>query len=361
MTVWLKKVVLTGCCLLAALAQTGCKYIDEDLDECGIRNQLDYELRLVTNMTTELQTQLTAQTDVTVSNLLHTHLGNIFSDFAHDVDLSFYDVVRDSIRLDHDVRIMNANQTSYTLYLPVRRYMHTAVANITENPFVSLINGEFCHHAQLQQADHPATGAAEADTVDSHTTGVFTARLPMEVQEGVDQVFNVRLYMANCAAALVVDTAEVHIRDLRVYTTGFATGFALCDSVYLFSEHDPVVRATRLDSLSTSKLCFCSVNFPSREPEEVAEAPTRVVIETTEPFESDAASKTLWQYICYVTLDDGTVTRSVINMTKPLRAGQLKVLVVRIMDDGSAHSTDDTVGVSVTLDWNAIEYPDIPL
>ena len=350
-------VVEALCCFSFVLGLVGCGPIDEDLSDCGIRNQLDYELRLVTNMTTELQTHLTAQTDVTVSNMLRTHLGGVFSDFAHDVDLSFYDVVGDSVRLDHDVRIMDANQTSYTLYLPVRRYMHTAIANLKNNEEVILTDDEFCHQSRLTLAQ------PTADTIRSHTTGLFTARLPMEVQEGIDQVFNVRLYMANCAAALIADTTGTHIRDLRVCTSGFATGFSICDSVYLFSEQSPVVQAERLDTLDSSKLCFCSVNFPSPEPEEDVEADdqTRVVIETTDPFASLGAKHPLWHFICYVTLDDGTVTRTVLDITRPLRAGQLYILTANVQDDGIVSPKDKTVGVSVTLNWNTIEYPEIPL
>ena len=48
---------------------------------------MDYQLKLVTNMTTELQTQLTTMTELSVANALEMHLKDIFTDFAHDVDL----------------------------------------------------------------------------------------------------------------------------------------------------------------------------------------------------------------------------------------------------------------------------------
>ena len=40
--------------------------------------KLDYELRLVTNMTTELRTELTTQTDMELANSLRDSLSNIF-------------------------------------------------------------------------------------------------------------------------------------------------------------------------------------------------------------------------------------------------------------------------------------------
>ena len=122
---------LTCICLLLTLL--ACSSIDEDLSDCGSDYELNYELRLVTNMTTELQTQLTTQTDVNIAQALRTHLQNIFTDFAHDVDLSFYDTQGDSLRLHHDEHIMDANQASYTLYLPMRQYMHLAAANVVNN------------------------------------------------------------------------------------------------------------------------------------------------------------------------------------------------------------------------------------
>ena len=179
---------------------TGCSVIDEDLSDCvdveqeKLDYELDYELRLVTNMTTELTTQLTTQTDIRLADALKKHLDKIFTDYAHDVDLSFYDTRGNYPRIQHDEHFMDANQASYTLNLPMRQYMHLATANILDNESVTLKNDDYCYQSMLSQA--------AADTINSHTTGVFTARQPMEVLEGIDQSFNVHLYMANCAASL---------------------------------------------------------------------------------------------------------------------------------------------------------------
>ena len=115
--------------MMGALALSSCSTIDDDLSNCANDFELDYELRLVTNMTTELQTQLNTETDVSVATALRTYLSDIFTDFAHDVDLSFYDTEGDSLRLQHDEHVMDANQASYTLNLPMRQYMHLAAAN----------------------------------------------------------------------------------------------------------------------------------------------------------------------------------------------------------------------------------------
>jgi len=330
--------------LLTVLLPIGCATIDDDRSDCVEPNptnnyELDYELRLVTNMTTELQTELTTQTDLSVASALRSHLSKIFTDFAHDVDLSFYDTQGDSIRLQHDSHVMDANQASYTLNLPMRHYMHLAAANVVDNPVVTLANDMYCHQSRLLQVD--------ADTISSHTTGLFTARLPMEVLEGVDQNFDVHLYMANCAASLVVDTVDSYIRDMQVFVTGFATGFNIADSTYTFGQKAPIVRTAQVDASDEGCQTFCSVTFPSPE-----ESATRTVIETDEPFVSPTANESLWEIRVYITTSDGSMTENKLYVNKPLRAGQFKVIKCKAHNNGSIGTNDQTVAVSVTLNWN---------
>ena len=137
------------CSICCCLAFGACSVIDDDLSVCDTSYELDYELRLVTNMNTELKTQLSTETQLSLSHALHTHLSDIFTDFAHDVDLSFYDTQGDSLRLQHDEHIMDANQASYALNLLKRQYMHLAVANIVDNPLVDLVNDDRCHTSRL--------------------------------------------------------------------------------------------------------------------------------------------------------------------------------------------------------------------
>ena len=342
-------------CLLCLAALASCSTIDDDLSQCGNDYELDYELRLVTNMTTELKTQLTTETELNLAQALRTHLSDVFTDFAHDVDLSFYDTQGDSLRLQHDEHIMNANQASYTLYLPMRQYMHLAVANIVDNPLVSLTNDERCHKSTLlqnpSQPQAPVLRSESDEIIQSHTTGIFTARQSMEVFEGVDQQFNVHLYMANCAAALVVDTIGSGIREMKVYATGFATGFNIADSAFIYSNKPPLVVANPVQAQNSGEVAFCTVNFPSPEPEPT-EASTRVVIETTDPFVGPTSDKSLWEFRIYTTTHDGTTTENVLYIRRPLRAGQLMIIKVKAHPDGSVTTDDQTVGVSVTLNWN---------
>lgn len=315
--------LLSACWLMA-----GCSVIDDDLSDCGEPEEeykIDYELRLITNMTTELETQLTTITEMGVAESLREHLKDIFSDFAHDIDLSFYDTEGDMTRLHHKRDIIDANQTSYTLTLPMHEYMHLAVANIAENHVVGLSNDENCQTSMLQQTDD--------SPIASHTTGLFTARLPMEVLSGVSQTFNVKLYMANSAVALVLDTKGHAYSDIKVYATGFAKEFMIEDSTYVFPEKEVLVRADKVET-GNDLLCFCSVNFPSHNPDEVG------------------ADEPLWQLRVYVTMPDGSITETKIDVKEQLKAGELKIIKGELDDEGAVRPTDSTVGISVTLDWN---------
>ena len=331
--------------MLLMLLLTGCSWIEEDDSDCDKQCELTYELRLVTNISTEIQTQLTAETDVTLTSTLREHLSDIFTDFAHDVDLAFYDTTGDSLRLHHDEHIMDANQHSYSLNIPRQKYMHLAVANVVDNPLVELQQGDHCHQAKLQG------DIAHSDTLSSHTTGLFTARQPMEMVENQNQTFNVRLYMANCAAALVIDRRGHDTNGIQVFTTGFATAFNIADSTYTYSQRPHIIRTSPLPA-GSDELCFCSVTFPSPEPPATAARDTRTIIETTEPFVSDPTATVLWQIRVYVPQHDGTVTESILGISEPLRAGQLKILRCWLGDNGAIETDDKTVAVSVTLDWN---------
>lgn len=321
---------------------TGCSAIDDDLSNCPAdeaQYQMEYELKLVTNMTTELQTQLSTITELSVANALETHLKNIFSDFAHDVNLSFYDTETTKERLEHRVDIINTNQTTYDLTLPMRKYLHLAVANIAQNHVVELVKDDHSPTSMLQQAEGIVSDGSPVRIVDSHTTGLFTARQPMEVLSGVNQTFNVRLYMANSAATLVLDPKGHTFKDIKVYGTGFANEFHISDSTYIYSSSSPLIKADKVET-GNDLLCYCSVNFPSRDAI-LASAQRRA-----------EGKPTLWKIKVYLTKTDDSVTETVLDITEPLKAGDLKIIKGSLDDDGAVQPYDSSVGVSVTLDWN---------
>ena len=321
-----------------AVALTACGLVDQDIRECEPSDfQLDYELDLVTNMTTEIETEVSLVADVAVTQAMKSYMDGVFTDFAHDVDLRFYDVAGDSTLLHQEAHVMDASQTSYTLSIPVREYMHLASANLDLNETLSLDYGENCHSARILQQ--------VADTLPSHSAGVFTGRLPMRILEGRDQQFDMRLYMANSATALVIDTSGCNISDVKVFMSGFATSFDICDSLYHF-DYTPVIRADKLSTAPTNAMAFAAVHFPSRQAED-----TKVLIDVDDPFVEVNAGHTLWQYRVYVYLKDGTITENILGVRRVLHPGELKALVAWAHADGTVIPSDPTVTVMVTLDW----------
>ena len=119
--------------------------IDENLDDCGEQTEINCELQLITNVSTEIHTQLNMQTDATFAEILKSNLSYVFTDFAKDVSLSFYGTTADSTLLYSDSHIMNDSEHSYTLYIPRRKYFHLALANIEDNSVLKLKNADNCH------------------------------------------------------------------------------------------------------------------------------------------------------------------------------------------------------------------------
>jgi len=333
-----------------AAAFTGCALVDEDMRDCEADHKINYELRLVTNLTTELQTQLSTQVELqAVATALQNELAGIFTDYAHDVNLSFYDVKEDSLRLHHESHIMDANQSSYTLYIPVRKYMHVAVANLEppkqadgtpEDTLIVLVDDEKCHTARIEQ---PVNSIK--NIIKSQNTGVFTARLPMDIKEGIDQEFNVKLFMANCASAVALDTLGSGIKDVRVFASGFANGFNLADSTYLF-RFTPQVQAVDAGVADGQFACFYAVTFPSQD------VATKTVIDSDDPYVSEVSEEKLWDYTIYITAADGSTTETVLSVKIPLRPGQFKLIRAKVQPDGSVTPREPYVGASVTLKWN---------
>jgi hypothetical protein len=65
----------------------------------------------------------------------------------------------------------------------------------------------------------------------------------------------------------------------------------------------------------------------------------------------------LWEYVIFVTLDDGSITKTSLTVSEPLLAGELKIIKGRMDGRGVVHPTDMNVGMSVTLDWEkGMEY-----
>ena len=329
--------ILSSVC---AAALSGCCLIDEDLSGCASASGVDYELRLITNLQTELHTVLSMDTEIKTSVAIEAYMSQIFTDYAHDVDLSFYDVDGDMPILEHMSEIMDANQTSYSLYIPVHDYIHTCVANISEAGALTLEGVDHCKSAKLVQ--HETDGYVEP-----HGRGVFTARSKMDVKSGIDQTFNVSLYMVNAATCLVMDTSSAPgIKDIRVEVDGFADGFQIADSTYTF-DSNPRIKAVPVPVEGSSEVCYTAVHFPSRD-----ELPESKVIINVDDSDMKDMGEPVWRWIVYVTLRDDTITKTELYVYKSLPAGHIKIAKADVYENGGVSVNDPMVGASVTLNWN---------
>lgn len=338
-------------CLFALLSlSVSCSVIDEDQSDCGTELKLDYDLCLESTLNIELQNELDRQTDPKLLKAIRDYMSPIFSDYAQDLDLSFYDVQGDSARLHHEQHIVNANEVSYTLYMPRRNYMHTAAANVNGNGIATLEGSDRCHTAQFLQP--------QSDTVCTQKTGLFSARQPVKLEDGKESTIYVRLYMANCAAGLILDTSEVRLKDLKVLATGFASGFSIADSSFVYAAgKTPVVVADKIDTGNSGLQCFCTVNFPS--PRKTGKLSRHASCGDDSSLSGD--DEALWRFIVRATLEDGTVTESVLGVSKPLDAGRLKIIHAKMGGNGGLEPEEQEVAVSITLDWKEAGHHDIPL
>lgn len=317
---------------------SSCSIIDDDRDDCEVNLHVRYQVTLKTNLTTQVQTVLRDQRlENAVADLLMDSLKNIFREYANDVDLSFY---INHERRYHAKDYMRDNQKVYELTLPADNYRHLALANTEVEQEVDVDGGNQDDRLTLLQEG--------GDTILGHQTGVFTARQNMNILGNRDQTFDVTLYMANCASILVVNTGYASYRDIRVVSSDFADGFQVNDSVFTHNTN-PIVKDYRVTQPPVEREIFYAVTFPSYDSREevLANPATRATSEETGSSEDER----IWRKFVYVTLPDGSITRTVINVRQPLQAGQIMIIYSYMYPDGRIVSPNVEVGTSVTLNW----------
>lgn len=310
-----RKLVIVA--MMVTLAFSSC--IDEDMSDCGKDYTVNYQMRLHTNMQTEIDSELSAPEEQQMARRLEQALADIFSDVARDLDINFY---ANNELAHHEAHLINAANASFTIYLKAADYRHLAWANVAANPVLT-ISGQDTDQ-QVKIANVPN------DTIDGHTHGLFTARKDMAVKSE-SYTFTVPMYMQNCATALVVNRNGVAADDIKAYVVGLANDFSVNDSVY-HHERTTAVRTTRMDE--GGHTCLHTAGFPS--PDGMR----------SKVGEADG----IWSYHVYVTIN-GKITETKLYVREPLKAAQLKIIKVNLNPDGSVTTEAPEVGVSVTLDW----------
>lgn len=316
---------------LFAVVTAGCHLIDDDLSVCGADYLIHYRMNLVTEVNTTIDEKLSSDMEKPVADALKLWAEPYFMGHAHDLDMSFFSLDGTDELLEHKSDIIDASQKSYTLYIPRMDYQHLAVVNIKDNENASLMGGQYASSMCIAQR--------EADTLPSHNTAIYTARLPMYMPENdSDLSFNVHLYMASCAVAIVqTNQSTTSLRMARVLLSGTASRFSINDSLYTFN-HTALIRAEKvLDN------CYAMLSLPSRDS-----------ITGTSGMQARAkrADETLWQLKVYIPTADSKVTETILSFPYPLKAGTMEIIKIEAQEDGSAVVIGNPdVGASVTLDW----------
>lgn len=321
---------------MVALTSASCRLIDDDLSVCGSESDylIDYQVKLVTEVHMEIDEKLSSEIEKPIAEALKGWSDTIFSGRAHDLDMNFYSLDGTDELKHHFAEIIDATQKSYTLTIPRENYRHLALVNIVNNSSVSILGRTNASTMYVAQK--------ERDTVESHATAVYTARPLMKMAEGEDLTFDVHLYMASCAVALVIDDSASSAKPTmrNVLLAGTASGFSVCDSVYSFNS-TRLVRAQEV-----MNRCYAVVAFPSRD--SIAATPAPMPGHAYAPQQDQS----LWQLRAYVQKTDGTITENILTVNKPLKAGTLEIIKVQMNEDGSLVPIQNVgVGVSVTLDW----------
>lgn len=340
---------------LLAAALTGCSLIDEDISRCNNQVRLTYELRLDPEIIQELEDELDLHADEDIRAMLKNYVDGVFTNYARDVDLFFYDTNDPQSCLRSMSEMMNSSSNTYSLSMPVRSYKHIAIAN-----------SKVCENVKILASENYPTCKLEHEKAGDYYTpqrsGLFTVTRGLNVGEKANQRFRIRLGMANSATALILDMGKAtEVTDVRVEVEGMATEFNLADSTYVYDEN--AVFAT--EEFSTGyKHCYAAVHFPSQDgPEEEEYEEETTDTKATEYDDDDVVNpeRKLWRWKVYATLTDGSVTRSILEMRPPVKAGQLKIRNAFVMDEGQVGSNEVGVSITVQMDWRPGLDIEVPL
>lgn len=312
-------------------------------------------MQLITNLDLELETTLSAETDVYTRTVLHNYFSHIFTDHAHDISIGFYNTTDDElVYAIHDT--IDASQSTYTFFLPKNNYYAIALANLDGNEVVTQTDET---NSRLAKLETPSS-----DTLPSQQTGLFTASLETYVQDTADQKIDIVLHMANCAFALVIDTNVVHIEDIRGILCGMGDGLVLRDSLFTHNkpkttymeriEPEANAVAGRRNYGTTELRKDGTTELRTSAPQEEADTARYCLFGCVSfPSPDEANLGTYYQAKVYVDMPDGTTTETVLSLYEPLKAGQLKIVRLELQLDGSVVPTQGTeAGMSVTLDWH---------
>lgn len=333
---------------LCAFLVQGCSLIDDDLTACGVDFEMILSMELVTDLDLELETTLSAETDIYTKTVLRNYFSNIFTDHAHDINIGFFNTTTDEL-VYSIFDTIDDTQSSYTFYLPKNEYYAIALANLAYNEIAQLADSDNSRMAKLET---PAI-----DTLPTQRTGLFAVSREISVIDTADQRINLTLHMVTCALALVIDTTGVPTRGIRSHMTNTAEGMMLRDSLF----NRDLLKVVRLEEITPTNSAPANKVYkaPADDSSDIPYLLGCASFPTPDEAESDGS---YYQVKVYVTLEDGSITETTLSVREPLQASQLKIIKAELKADGKVQPIGSTeMGVSVTLDWKSGGEHDIEL
>ncbi len=328
--------MLTGICLAAGVFLTACGVIDDDLSDCEKDLHINYHVAVQTNLSDQVQTVLRDRQETAVAQLVEDSLADFFRPYAYDAGLSFYNATG----LAHEeTQQMNAQHATFDVTLKPGVYRHLALANMARMNRV----------VAQQTADAATCRLAQtgADNQEGHSSSLFTARKDIDAQGTGEATADVTFYMTNCASVLVIRTDTIKYNDIRVESCDFADGFSVNDSVFSYASNPLIADHRMRTGVPAQREVFYAKTFPSHDTAAAAHARSRA---DDHQMGADDAER-VWRKVAYVTMPDGSITRTVINVRTPLQASKAYIIYGIMAPDGSIHSYNVEVGTSVTLNW----------
>lgn len=325
--------------LLLLLTAQSCTFIDDDRSDCEDTYSLNYELKVVSNINLQLSEQLQVSTGSMTLKALNNYFSPIMQPATSEARLGFFPT-------DGDAPIYyslhtEGRRTALGISIPADNYRHIAVIGQAD-PSIFLTDTTMAATVRLTRFLN--------DTVDSHNHAILAGTLDMDVLGNVNQSWEVNLYPADASVSVVLKKNPM-VRRTRVFLADLATSFTPNDSTWHW-DHNSLVRTDAIDVPGTDSVAYCGIAFPSRADSQVAAKWGRGITaknvgKGTESPSNDA----VWRIIVLNDMPGGSVTRTVLYVRKPLRAGDVRVIRVHVNDDGGVDTGNSNVGASVTLDW----------
>lgn len=325
--------------LLLLLTLQSCTLIDDDRSDCENSFSINYQLKVVSNINLQLSEQLQASMGSQTLATLNSYLSPILQPTTSAVHLSFFPTGgSEPIHFDRETQGL---RTAFSLSIPADNYRHVAVIG-QEDPSIFLRDTTEVRTERLSQFLN--------DTVDSHNHAALAGTLDMNVANNANQDWEIDLYPADASVAVVMKK-NPKVTRIRVFLADLATSFTPNDSTWHW-EHNSLVRTDAVDITGTDSVAYCGVAFPSRM--EAGKSTDTNGIRAgmnPAPTSESAVDGTIWHVIILADLPDGSVTRTALSLSKALKTGDIRVIRVKLNDDGGVSTTDSNVGASVTLDW----------